>query len=244
MPTGKSQALSLAVHTLIALLLLIAARSVKSPIAATAPIHAMPLIFFHPPQAPEARSGGSNQTAFPAKQGSPPPRAPRTFIPPQSSEHPPLALPITISFDIPLEGTSSNIGDPLSKLAIGSLGKNGVNGIGDQGGRSGIGDGPSGPQGIAGIHRERGVRPPELIYKVEPEYSEEARKAKYQGIVVLEIEVDSSGNVGAVRVQRGLGLGLDEKAIDAVSHWRFHPGVLNGKPVATEARVQVHFQLL
>jgi TonB family protein len=79
---------------------------------------------------------------------------------------------------------------------------------------------------------------------VEPEFSEEARKAKYQGVVVLSIQVDMSGTVRAVRVQKGLGLGLDEKAMDAVSHWRFRPGLRNGKPVVTEATVQVTFQLL
>jgi TonB family protein len=79
---------------------------------------------------------------------------------------------------------------------------------------------------------------------VEPEFSEEARKAKYQGVVVLSIEVDAGGNVRNVRVQRALGLGLDEKAIEAVSRWRFRPGLFDGKPVTTEATVQVTFQLL
>jgi TonB family protein len=56
--------------------------------------------------------------------------------------------------------------------------------------------------------------------------------------------VDSSGNVRNVRVSQSLGLGLDEKAIEAVSHWRFRPAVVDGKPVTTEAVVQVNFQLL
>ena len=68
------------------------------------------------------------------------------------------------------------------------------------------------------------MTPPQLVYKVEPEFSEEARKAKHQGMVVLTIEVDPSGNVRNVRVRQSLGLGLDEKAIEAVSHWRFRPG--------------------
>jgi len=92
--------------------------------------------------------------------------------------------------------------------------------------------------------RGRGVTPPQLVYKVEPEFSEEARKAKYQGVVVLTIEVDPSGAVRNVRVRRSVGLGLDEKAVDAVSHWRFRPATLDGKPVTTEAVVQVNFQLL
>ena len=69
-----------------------------------------------------------------------------------------------------------------------------------------------------------GVSAPALLYKVEPEYSEEARKAKYQGTVVLYVEVDTSGKARNLRVLRSLGLGLDEKAIEAVQKWRFRPG--------------------
>ena len=88
------------------------------------------------------------------------------------------------------------------------------------------------------------MTPPQLVYKVEPEFSEEARKAKHQGVVVLTIEISSNGEVRNVRVRQSLGLGLDEKAIEAVSRWRFRPGVLDGRPVTTEAVVQVNFQLL
>ncbi len=94
------------------------------------------------------------------------------------------------------------------------------------------------------MRRGRGVTPPQLLYKVEPEFSEDARKAKYQGVVVLSIEVDASGTVRNVRVRQSLGLGLDEKAIEAVSRWRFRPGLFDGMPVVTEATVQVTFQLL
>ena len=125
----------------------------------------------------------------------------------------------------------------------GAFGSNGDNGIGDHGCCQGIGESPSGPPGL-GVHRGAGVTPPQLVYKVEPEFSEEARKAKHQGVVVLSIEVDASGHVRNVRVLQSLGLGLDEKAIEAVSRWRFRPGFPDGKPVATEAAVQVNFQLL
>ena len=80
-----------------------------------------------------------------------------------------------------------------------------------------------------GFDEVAGSRRHSSCNKVEPEFSEEARKAKYQGVVVLSIEVDANGNVRNVRVQRGLGLGLDEKAIDAVSRWRFRPGLFDGK---------------
>jgi TonB family protein len=179
---------------------------------------------------------------LPARHGSPPPTAHRTFIPPTISQHPLLPLPIAIAFDIPLDTASTTIGDPLSHLGAGALGNHGHNGLG-AGCCQGIGDSPSGPPGLSAV-RGRGVTPPQLVYKVEPEFSEEARKAKYQGVVVLTIEVDPSGAVRNVRVRRSVGLGLDEKAVDAVSHWRFRPATLDGKPVTTEAVVQVNFQLL
>jgi protein TonB len=152
-------------------------------------------------------------------------------------------LPITIAFDIPIDTPSANIGDPLSRLGIGAFGANGRNGIGDSGCCGGIGDSSSGPPGL-GISRGQGVTPPQLVFKVEPEFSEEARKAKHHGVVVLSIEVDPSGNVRNIHVRKSLGLGLDEKAIEAVSHWRFRPAILDGKPVTTEAVIQVNFQLL
>jgi protein TonB len=245
MLTARSQAISLGIHgALLALLLLFASQSIRLPLEPTAPVHAIPLTLFRPPKAVESRGGGSNQTALPAKRGSPPPTARRTFIPPTSSPHPLLALPITIAFDIPTDNTSPNIGDPLSRLPNGGLGANGVNGIGNRGCCQGIGESQSGPPGIGPIQRGRGVTPPQLLYKVDPEFSEDARKAKHQGVVVLSIVVDARGNVRNIRLLQQLGLGLDEKAIEAVSHWRFRPGLLDGKPVATEATVQVNFQLL
>jgi periplasmic protein TonB len=244
MLTARSQAFSLGLHvTLIAALLLAASRSIRGPLKTAASIHATPLTFFHPRKASEVHSGGSNRTEFPAKRGVPPPKAQRTFIPPTSTNHPLLPMPITISFDIPTVNTKGDIGDPFSHLAVGALGQRGDNSIGN-GCCGGIGDAPSGTPGIAAIHKGRGVTPPQLIYKVEPEFSEDARKAKHQGVVLLSIVVDANGNVRNIRLRQGLGLGLDEKAMDAVSRWRFRPGVFDGKPVATEATVEVHFQLL
>ena len=87
--------------------------------------------------------------------------------------------------------------------------------VGDPGG-GGSGGGIGG-----GVFRiGGGVSAPRLTYKVEPEYSEEARKAKYQGTVVLAIEVWPDGKAHNIRVIRSLGLGLDQKAIDAVQKER------------------------
>ena len=89
-----------------------------------------------------------------------------------------------------------------------------------------------------------GVSSPSLLYKVEPEYSEEARKAKFQGTVLLYVEVDEKGLPRNIRVIRPLGLGLDQKAIEAVEKWKFSPGKKDGKPVAVQAQIEVNFRLL
>jgi TonB family protein len=89
-----------------------------------------------------------------------------------------------------------------------------------------------------------GVSAPSLLYKVEPEYSEEARKARYQGVVVLYVEVDPNGRAQNVRVLSSVGLGLDAKAIEAVKKWRFRPGYKDGKPVTVAAQIEVSFRLL
>ena len=86
--------------------------------------------------------------------------------------------------------------------------------------------------------------PPVLISKVEPQYTEEARKAKLQGAVVLWVEVTPDGRATNIKVQRSLGMGLDEKAIEAVKQWRFRPGMKDGKPVTMAATLEVSFRLL
>jgi TonB family protein len=90
----------------------------------------------------------------------------------------------------------------------------------------------------------RGLTRPQLAQKVEPEYSEPARRAKLQGVVVLYIVVDAGGHPTNVAVMKRLGMGLDEKAIEAVLRWRFVPGLKNGRPVAVAATVEVNFRLL
>src|SRR5947199_265935 len=108
----------------------------------------------------------------------------------------------------------------------------------------GCGPGEGGGVG-GGVYRVGGgVTAPALLAKVEPEYSEEARKAKYQGTVLLYIEVDPSGKATNIRVARSLGLGLDEKAIEAVKKWKFKAGQKNGVPVTVAATIEVNFRLL
>lgn len=181
-----------------------------------------------------------------ARHGAPPPTARRTFVPPASHPEPKLPVPASVAFESPtIVVDTSQIGDPASRLLMGALGSDGFNSIGNRGCCGGIGDRTSGPAGIDGGARVgHKITPPQLIYKVEPEFSEAARKAKYQGTVLLAIEVDTDGRTRNLRVIEPLGLGLDEKAIEAVSQWRFRPGSRDGKPVITIATVEVSFRLM
>jgi TonB family protein len=88
------------------------------------------------------------------------------------------------------------------------------------------------------------VTQPYILFKVEPEYSEEARKAKWQGTVKLSVVVDEFGQAQDIKVVRALGLGLDQEAVEAVSRWVFKPGTMNGTPVAVFATIEVTFHLL
>ena len=88
------------------------------------------------------------------------------------------------------------------------------------------------------------VRPPSLLYKVEPEYSEEARAAKFMGTVLLSIVVDVDGKAKDVDVIRGIGLGLDEKAVEAIRKWKFKPGTKESVPIPVKATIEINFKLL
>ena len=81
------------------------------------------------------------------------------------------------------------------------------------------------------------------VSKAEPEYSEQARQAKYSGSVLISVVVNENGVPADIRVVRPLGLGLDQKAIKAVAKWRFRPGMKGGRAVAVEVRVGASFQL-
>jgi TonB family protein len=97
----------------------------------------------------------------------------------------------------------------------------------------------------AGIHGIGGpVTPPRIAFKVEPEYSPEARQAGLEGAVLLRIVVAADGKPQDLKVLRTLGLGLDEKAIAAVSNWQFQPGAKDGQPVNVQAQIEVNFRLI
>jgi len=143
-----------------------------------------------------------------------------------------------------------NLGDPKSSATIPSNGPGAFGGIGPGAGGgvgpgNGRGVGPGDEAGTGGdvFRMGGGVTPPRVIYQIDPEFSEEARKAKYQGNCVLGLIVDANGRPTNIRVLNALGMGLDEKAIESVKNWKFEPGKKDGHDVAVEIAVEVDFHL-
>jgi periplasmic protein TonB len=201
--------------------------------------------------------GGGDRSPTPASKGKLPRLADKQFVPPMAVVHnpdPKLVMEPTLIIqpdaNIP-KIDMDRYGDPLAKSGIASNGPGSGGGIGSgPGGGVGSGRGPgygpgSGGNMGGGAYRiGGGVSAPSVIFKVEPEYSEEARKAKFQGTVILFVIVDEKGNPRDLKVIRPLGLGLDQKAIEAVEKWKFSPGKKDGKPVAVQATIEVNFRLL
>ncbi len=168
-----------------------------------------------------------------------------TVMLPKAMPRLPVEETVLVAPDIKLP-QGGQIGDPMSKFSVLSNGPGGPGGIGE-GCCNGVGPsaGPHFGDGPAGIFPagKGGVTVPEVIFNPEPSFSEEARKAKMQGVVVLLVVVGKDGHTYGIRVGQSLGMGLDEKAIEAVSRWRFKPATLNGQPVATQIAVEVDFHL-
>ncbi len=199
--------------------------------------------------------GGGQRDPLPASLGRLPPRAThRIFVPPAATRpndnaHLLVAQAILMEPDLPVpEVDIEQIGSPFGVKGLISGGPGGPKGLGG-GCCSGVGDG-EGP-GIGGSaaapahERPRHPRrPPHLIYKTEPEYSDEARKAKVQGLVVLAARVGTNGRLEDIRVLQSLGLGLDERAMEAAALWRFQPALADGQPVPVTIKIEVNFRLL
>ena len=179
---------------------------------------------------------------------------------------PPMAVPRNLEPKLPAEPTllgppelkipspnDANFGDPLAKMMTASGGPGGGGGIGTgegggigSGSGGGLGPGTGGGTG-GGAFRPGtgGVGYPSCLYCPEPQYSEDARKAKYQGTVVLQVVIQPDGHATNIEIVKGPGLGLEEKAIEAVRTWRFKPALgPNGTPVATITPIEVTFRLL
>jgi protein TonB len=260
----KSNLMSLAIHVSVVVLLFTVASSkeVQKAVRQIVPLIAPDIAPYIPQGAPKKEQmggggGGGDRSPIPASKGKLPKPSMKQFTPPMAvivNPNPKLVMDPTIIAppDTPLPNANlPQWGDPLARIGPPSNGTGSGGGIGSGSGGGvgpgkggGYGPGEGGGVGGGAFHVGGGVSAPVVLFKVDPEYSEEARKAKYSGTVVLQLVVDSNGHARDIRVVRSLGLGLDEKAIEAVNKWRFKPGYRNGQAVAVQATIEVNFRLL
>lgn len=212
-----------------------------------------------PPSASRAGGGGGggDRDKLQASKGIPPRFSRQQLAPPVvviRNENPKLRVEPTVvvppEIHLPLPQTGA-LGDPLSAVlgppsnGTGSGGGIGSGSGGGVGSGTGPGVGPGSGGGIGGgVYRVGGgVTSPHLIYGPEPEFSDEARKAKFSGTVVLGVIVGTDGRTHDIRVVQSLGMGLDEKAIEAIRQWRFEPSRKDGIAVAVLVDIEVNFHL-
>jgi len=263
---GPSQAIALAVHAGAIILILFPlhrlSKVTQPPFLRTDLIapDISPYGFKLPPGDDKAGGGGGggDHSPLPATSGRAPkfmviqmapPAIPRITNPILLAEASLLGPP-ELQFPSP---NLNNYGDPLAKMVNDSGGSGGGGGIGDgEGTGDGSGHGPGlGPGWDGGTgngpHRPgfNGVGYPTCDYCPDAKYSEEARKAKFQGVVLLQVIVSADGRATNILVVRGPGLGLEEQAVAAVKTWRFKPAFgPNRVPVPTRIAIEVQFRLL
>lgn len=203
--------------------------------------------------------GGGDHDRIEAPKGRLPKLAMQQIAPPQivlRNEHP--KLPVEPTVVVPpqvrlAENHMPTLGNPASAIIPSAPPSNGTGsggGIGSgAGGGVGVGHGPGVGAGSGGgigggVYKVGGgISAPQAISTPDPEYTEEARNAKTQGTCILWLIVDEHGNPRDIRVVRGLGFGLDAKAIEAVRQWRFQPAEKDGHPVNVQISIEVGFRL-
>ncbi|MGB6870708.1 MAG: energy transducer TonB, partial [Acidobacteriaceae bacterium] len=199
--------------------------------------------------------GGGNHEILEASKGRLPKFAKTQITPPQilRLDNPKLPIEATVvmpPIKLPDATNLPDLGIPQSQQVTLSQGSGSGSGFGSgegggvgSGQGNGIGPGTGGGYGGGIYHVGGGVSNPILVYAPDPEFSDEARRAKYQGVCVVGLIVDASGNPQRVHIVRPLGMGLDEKAMEAVRQYKFKPAIYKGKPVAVEVNIEVNFRI-
>jgi protein TonB len=203
--------------------------------------------------------GGGDHDLLPAPKGRLPKFAMVQITPPQIvlrnttpklTAEPTVIVPPQVHL---AENHMPNLGNPSAAALPGAPPSNGTGsggGVGSgSGGGVGVGHGagvgPGTGGGIGGgvFKVGGGITAPQAVSTPDPEYTEEARRAKAQGTCTLWLIVDAAGHPRDIRVVRGLGFGLDAKAMEAVKQWRFDPALKDGKPVNVQISIEVAFRL-
>lgn len=257
----KSRAISFAIHAAgIALVLALALR-----VHTTAMPHATTIVTLMEPQtsippitlpfmkAMGGGGGGGAHELVVASKGHLPTVAKIEVTPSQISriDRPKLAIEPTEVVEMPENNNLPNLGMVQSpQIVLASQGRGSGSGFGQglgggigAGHGSGAGPGSGGGYGGGLMSVGGGVSAPQLIHSVEPEFTDDARRANYQGDVSIKLIVDSQGNPQDVRLASHLGMGLDEKALEAVRQYRFKSAMYQGHPVSVQIVINVAFHL-
>ena len=204
-------------------------------------------------------SGGRMPETLPVQLAAPDPVEPAPMVPSDDdmARVPSVQMPIEIAQDqsLPVGDISAPPGGPASSGpgSGGGIGTGTGTGIGSgsgpgvgpgSGGGMGGGSGGGIGSGVGPYVVGGGVKPPAVLFQPLPTYTEDARKARTEGIVLLQAIIRKDGSVDSFKILRGLGYGLDESAIHTIAtKWRFKPGTLNGTAVDVQANIEVSFRL-
>jgi periplasmic protein TonB len=259
-----SSTVSLIIHVLVAAGLVTLGMLVPKKVVQTADTNVAQIHFtlYDPPPPPPVMQvapvpgggggGGAHQVEPPTK-GHPPTeiRMPIVHLEQAKISLPKLAVEPTTQIRLQQDTTLPQLGVAQTQqvaLASQGSGSNSGFGLGMGGGLGqghGTGMGPGGNSGYGGglMNVGGGVSAPRVIHSVEPQFTPEARQAYHQGVVGIQLIVDSQGNPQNVRVVRQLGMGLDERAIEAVKQYKFSPAMYQGHAVSVQMVINVEFRL-
>jgi len=260
-PTSK--AVSAVVHVFIIAGVLFLGIKAKQTFVQPEVVNPVNITLYAPPPPPRilpvapkegGGGGGGNHQAVEPIKGNPPKIVARMPVnAPQilRIDHPKLAAEPAEIVKMPDNPNLPNLGMSTSQqVTMASAGRGSGSGFGSGSGGGigmghGIGSGAGSGGGYGGglMSVGGGVSAPTLVSRVDPEFTEEARSANFQGNVAIQLVVDQSGNPQNIRVVRRAGMGLDEKAMEAVRQYRFHPAMYQGHPVAVQIVIDVDFHL-
>jgi protein TonB len=258
-----SNVVSFILHVIVIGLVLYLGFKVRVVVPAIRTVTAVDFKLYAPPPPPKVLpvapvqggggGGGAHQVIEPTKGKPPEVKKLPPVLAPQiiRIDRPKLAVEPTVQVKMPDSSNLPNLGMAQSpQIALASQGKGGGSGFGSGlgggiGAGHGVGNGPGSGGGYGGgvMSVGGGVSAPSVIHSVDPEFTPEARTANFQGSVSIQLIVDSQGNPQNVHVVRHLGMGLDEKAIEAVRQYRFKPAMYEGHPVAVQLVIEVEFHL-
>ena len=255
--------LSVVAHIGIVALILWVAMAIHTPLVNSSLAAVVPIQFtlYDPPPPPVMQvlkvrggggGGGEHQLIAPTRGLLPKivMRTPVIPLEPPKIETPKLLIQPAVAIRMP-ETQIPKLGVPqtqqvaMASQGSGSAGGAGFGIFGGVGSGHGTGQGPGSDRGYGGgvMSVGGGVSAPEVIHSVQPQFTAEARSQNYQGVVAVQLIVDSQGFPQEVRVVRHLGMGLDEEAIAAVKQYRFRPATYEGRSVSVKMVIEVDFRL-